>query len=251
MPNPKTVLRTCETCSLPFSVLLSSIARGGGRYCSRPCYYASNRTSVLRTCQVCGVEFQARAGQVKLGFAKYCSQACFGTTCRSRLVRQCEVCEIEFSVIPAEAEKGKGRFCSKICADRAKIIPVMDRIRAKLVQEDFERVPGLGPCSVWMGGRSKRGYGKTSDNGKHLRVIRVVLSHKLGRSLFTDELAMHLCSYPPCCEEKHLVVGNHLQNMRQRKSEGKYPTGTAHPMARVKREQAASDGHTGYSEPVV
>lgn len=274
MPRKGNIPRVCETCAVPFLSHLSEIRKGGGRYCSKACYGASRSKQIARTCERCGAGFtttpwyiehgagrfcsmscssrgRARTPKTALPTAtcatcandfayrpsrnpsppKFCSKACFGISRRTKIERPCEVCGRAFNAIPSEVAKGKGRMCSRACADAALVVPLASRIE----RDTEKRAPD--ECWLWMGKRHERGYGEITDRGRNLRVTRIVLEAKLGRPLGAGMMALHACSNPPCCNPAHLFEGSHKQNMEQRKAEGKYPTGTAHPMSRVNRAQ--------------
>jgi hypothetical protein len=43
--EPYHVTCTCETCGTQFSIKLSTVARGGGKFCTRLCYNARPRVA--------------------------------------------------------------------------------------------------------------------------------------------------------------------------------------------------------------
>lgn len=67
--------RICEVCSAGFRIKESDLKYGRGRYCSRPCYYASQTTRRTFTCQTCGTDFEGTPGRAR-GLPKYCSREC-------------------------------------------------------------------------------------------------------------------------------------------------------------------------------
>ena len=67
-------------------------------------------------------------------------------------------------------------------------------------------------CWEYRGGKTKRGYGQTSDtNGKHVLVHRVSFE-KHHRRLKPGELVRHTCDNPPCMRPDHLISGDHAAN---------------------------------------
>lgn len=69
------VERKCNSCGETFRKSPSLIAIGGGKYCSRQCYYDS-RPQFTKECEVCGKVFVARRhGDTE---TKYCSTICMG-----------------------------------------------------------------------------------------------------------------------------------------------------------------------------
>lgn len=52
---------------------------------------------------------------------------------------------------------------------------------------------------------------------------RVMLEHKLGRTLSGDEDTRHGCDTPACCEPSHLSPGSRLDNVRDMVARGRKP----------------------------
>jgi len=82
------------------------------------------------------------------------------------------------------------------------------------------------PCWVWLGNRCPHGgYGRITirEGGRHrkVRVIRVVLKEFRGIELAADEMVLHGCNNPPCCNPMHLRPGSGAENARQRWAEGR------------------------------
>lgn len=50
--------------------------------------------------------------------------------------------------------------------------------------------------------------------GRQIRISRVVLEKKLGRSLKPRHLALHTCDYSPCINQDHLYEGTRKDNVR-------------------------------------
>lgn len=186
MPNqytyaPHQAARTCEQCGSSFSVRLSKIEAGGGRFCSRPCQYAAKSDRVACTCQACGVPFMAPGRRVRSGLAKFCSPGCSN---------------------------------SALGAQRA--VPAIDRVWPKLNKHGPapECRPDLGPCWIWNGGVDGKGYGQITEDGKGLRVHRVVYEALVGP--FPSGLEPdHLCRVRRCARPDHLEpVTSRENNLR-------------------------------------
>ena len=81
---------------------------------------------------------------------------------------------------------------------------------------------GLGPCWIWMGARSKAGYGNFRICGKIERSHRVsAIMHEL--SLGVSDHVLHKCDNPACVNPDHLWIGNHQDNMADKKIKGRCP----------------------------
>lgn len=109
------VERVCVVCDKKFKAFFFDVKRGGGKYCSRKCYYKRAKRSKEMKCLTCGKEFFAFPSEIKAGFAKYCSRKCMGIGKMNRVKKICLVCGKEFSVYPAEIKKGGGKYCSRRC----------------------------------------------------------------------------------------------------------------------------------------
>ena len=77
-------------------------------------------------------------------------------------------------------------------------------------QEQPCPVPGLeGPCHVYLGCKTKKGYGRISvDGGKSAWVHRYVWERDVG-PIPTGMLIDHQCRVRACCNVRHLRVVNH------------------------------------------
>lgn len=65
---------TCQQCGIVFAVHPRTVARGAGKFCSRPCRYEWMRTPPNKECQVCGAPIAQRPHD--RWEVKYCSWAC-------------------------------------------------------------------------------------------------------------------------------------------------------------------------------
>lgn len=97
---------------------------------------------------------------------------------------------------------------------------VYDRFKQKV-----DRSGGPDACWPWTAARNPDGYGM-------LRVPlesggwRMAMAHKLalefsGVKIPDGKFALHTCDNPPCCNPKHLYVGDHEQNMRDMVARGR------------------------------
>ena len=96
-----------------------------------------------------------------------------------------------------------------------------------------------GPCIEWPGPRNKQGYGNAGKRykGKRLRAHQAAFLAAHG---YLPKVVRHACDNPACVSVKHLIAGDHTDNindMHQRgRARGKQkgnPPGAGHPMAKL------------------
>lgn len=85
-------------------------------------------------------------------------------------------------------------------------------------------------CWEWKASKNKDGYGKFWAKGKHL------LSHRVSYAYFIENIpnglfVLHSCDNPSCVNPKHLRVGTHSDNMKDRHDRSRYNvSGKNNPM---------------------
>ena len=99
------------------------------------------------------------------------------------------------------------------------------------------RIDVRGPeeCWPWKGARNKRGYGVLFLGQE----LRMVLAHRAAFAAaacieaFRKEkrwdanamVVLHRCDNPPCCNPRHLFIGTHLDNVKDKVNKGRTPRG--------------------------
>jgi len=81
-------------------------------------------------------------------------------------------------------------------------------------------------CHPWIG-LIRGGYGSFRTDGKFAIASRWILSYHLGRPLVAGEEACHHCDNPPCCNPRHLYVGDHSRNVQDAVERGRHRNPTA------------------------
>jgi len=79
---------------------------------------------------------------------------------------------------------------------------------------------GEDDCWEWMGYKNKDGYGRISIGRKLYSTHRLVYELMKGNILH-NEVIMHLCNNPSCCNPKHLKCGTQEDNIYQMYEEGR------------------------------
>jgi hypothetical protein len=99
----------CYLCGKEFTVYPAEIRKGGGKYCSRKCYYDAHK-KVECICKHCGKTFLEHPSTYHLFGGKYCSRECYNKSRHGKIKLVCKRCGKEF-----ESYKSNAKYCSIIC----------------------------------------------------------------------------------------------------------------------------------------
>lgn len=96
--------------------------------------------------------------------------------------------------------------------------PMEERLWAKV-----DRSGGLDACWLWTGPVNKGGYGQIQRNGKNIGVHRA--AYELAHGEIPQGMSVcHNCpegDNPRCCNERHLWLGTHRENIHDRDRKGR------------------------------
>lgn len=100
----------------------------------------------------------------------------------------------------------------------------------------WKRIDKNGPtgCWIWTGGVNVHGYGQIMENGKNLRVHRVVWERLVG-PIPSGMILCHACDWPPCCNPAHMFVGTMQDNTQDMMQKGRNANGSLASEVRAER----------------
>lgn len=76
-------------------------------------------------------------------------------------------------------------------------------------------------CWEWSKSRNREKYGVIPHGGKHLRAHRATYELANGTKIPKGLVIRHKCDNPPCVNPKHLELGTHADNVRDRVARGR------------------------------
>lgn len=126
----------------------------------------------------------------------------------------CETCGVEFWTWRTRPSK----FCSRACLFAFQRRP--ERFWSHVDKNGPIVRPELGPCWIWTGGCTDKGYGKFRVEGRDSRAHRVSWEMHNG-PIPEDHAVCHKCDNPPCVRPDHLEPGTHQDNMTDRNVKGR------------------------------
>ena len=207
-PSSRWVERNCENCGAAFTTTRNLVAKGYGKYCSRPCHAKSREKRgadgvptrfVEQTCLWCSGTFRVDPAVVARGYGLYCSFSC-----------------------RAKANVGKNNETM-----RRRAPSTADRLWARV-----DRSAGPDGCWPWLGKSNVRNYGQMSVGNKSTLAHRI--AYGLEKGPIPEGLdVLHKCDNPPCCNPAHLFVGMHRDNMEDKTKKGRQQHGEKHYRAKL------------------
>lgn len=91
-------------------------------------------------------------------------------------------------------------------------------------------------CWEWLGYKDELGYGQVKIDGLARKSHRVAVA-AMGISITSDDVIMHTCDNPCCCNPKHLLVGTHAANVADRVAKRRSACGARNGRALLTEEQ--------------
>lgn len=207
------------------------------------CDYCGAERQVQRRC--CRVPAPGRAGRSfcdKTCKNRWVSAYCHHPETLGMLHTKCCYCEKPNPKSPFEKIEDGYVFCDDTC----KTI-YFERRRKRSPEERFwsfidKNPPYKGPqgdCWGWTGGTDS-GYGKISVKNKNLGAH--IFSYFLHTGYHPDykgkqEVIMHSCDNPPCCNPEHLSLGTLADNIADKVAKGRQAKGNKNGKSKVTEDQ--------------
>lgn len=107
-------------------------------------------------------------------------------------------------------------FCSRRCSNQARLTPIAQRFWANVDRNGPvpEHRPHLGACWIWVGQRTRRGYGQVNWNARSHNAHRVAYILAYGPVPLIRPEVTHLCDGGSigCVRPRHLMADTHANN---------------------------------------
>ena len=106
---------------------------------------------------------------------------------------------------------------------------IRELMTPKATKRFFEKIDMASPdaCWEWEAGTNPDGYGKLKLGGKTVATHRIMWACWYG-AIPEGMDVLHKCDNPPCCNPRHLFLGNNIDNSRDRDAKGRQSKGLSH-----------------------
>lgn len=114
--------------------------------------------------------------------------------------------------------------------------------------------PVYGKCWIWLGGKSRNGYGQFTISNRGIRAHRY--SYELHIGPIPEGLSvLHHCDNPSCVNPKHLFVGSTFDNHQDKVRKGRQAKGETNGFSKLSDDEIREIRRRyklkrGYHDPV-
>jgi hypothetical protein len=84
---------------------------------------------------------------------------------------------------------------------------------------------GLNACWPWLANKYVTGYGRFKFKHKEYLAHRFSYVLFWNKQLDADQVVMHTCDNPSCCNPLHLRAGTQLENIKDKMTKGRFSNG--------------------------
>lgn len=194
-------------------------------------------------CERCNKDYQCYVSKGRN--SRFCSKACTIVT-EHHGIKKCETCNLEFNWYRGN-NRSSPRFCSHVCQGSwVKKWRSKHNFSWKGKSEEeklpmmkimfYERIQKTETCWIWIGSKTKAGYGIISFGGKPIS------AHRLSWKIYNEEIrsevvVRHLCNNAVCVNPDHLAIGTIQDNADDRVKAGNQPKGSKNNKATLNEEK--------------
>ena len=93
-------------------------------------------------------------------------------------------------------------------------------------------------CWEWTASKTRYGYGRIGVDRKTYKAHRIAWYLNTGE--MPNLLVCHKCDNPPCCNPRHLFLGTHKDNQRDKVNKGRQSKGIKHALRPRGRGETAA-----------
>lgn len=175
---------------------------------------------MVKVCLKCGSVYETYNSS-----RKYCSPNCYHSSKkRKKFQKICESCGKTYLTT-----KRKQRYCSKQCRYNG---------HSKEMTREIQFYVNENGCHVctYPKSKNKHGYISTTIRGKYIELHRKIYMETYGE-IPSGYIVRHKCDNPACINPKHLELGTHTDNNRDKVLRGRQAKGERQGLSRLKTEQ--------------